>query len=145
MLRKMAAAFSMYSKIPMPYFELDDKDCDDIIMFLPLIGVVCAIAVYGVHAVAAAFGLPAAAEAAARIVRKCFFNAVMLLYEFKECYNNQSCSLRLSMTRTALPSLRVMDFGATRCTFGLMPSIVLIAPARLRSFSLACSSVNRSS
>lgn len=68
MLRKMAAAFSMYSKIPMPYFELDDKDCDDIIMFLPLIGVVCAIAVYGVHAVAAAFGLPAAAEAAAVIL-----------------------------------------------------------------------------
>ena len=40
LLKQMAIAFSMYSRIPMPIFEWEDKDYKKAIAFLPLIGVV---------------------------------------------------------------------------------------------------------
>ena len=45
-IRYIAAAFSMYTKIPMPHFELDGKDCSRAILFLPLPGIVIATCVY---------------------------------------------------------------------------------------------------
>ena len=40
LLKQMAIAFSMYSRIPMPIFEWEDKDYKKAIAFLPLVGVV---------------------------------------------------------------------------------------------------------
>ncbi len=37
-LKNLAAAFSLYSRIPMPRFELDDEDSSGVIAFLPLVG-----------------------------------------------------------------------------------------------------------
>ena len=45
-IRYIAAAFSMYTKIPMPHFELDGKDCSRAILFLPLPGILIATCVY---------------------------------------------------------------------------------------------------
>lgn len=45
-IRYIATAFSMYSKIPMPHFELTGKDCKRAILFLPLPGVIIATCVY---------------------------------------------------------------------------------------------------
>ncbi|MCR5302495.1 MAG: adenosylcobinamide-GDP ribazoletransferase [Lachnospiraceae bacterium] len=45
-IRWFAAAFSMYSRIPMPHFELDGKDFERAILFLPAVGAVIGTCVY---------------------------------------------------------------------------------------------------
>lgn len=39
-IRQLLAAFSMYTRIPMPHFELKDEETSGVIMFLPLIGAI---------------------------------------------------------------------------------------------------------
>ena len=39
-LKRIAIAFSMYSRIPMPIFEWEDDDYKKAIAFLPLVGLV---------------------------------------------------------------------------------------------------------
>ena len=39
-LKSLLAAFSMYTRIPMPHFDLKDEDAGGAIMFLPLVGAV---------------------------------------------------------------------------------------------------------
>ena len=39
-LKRIAIAFSLYSRIPMPVFEWEDEDYKGAIAFLPLVGVV---------------------------------------------------------------------------------------------------------
>ncbi len=45
-IRQIGAALSLYSKIPMPYYEWTDKDIACAIMYLPLVGVVIAALEY---------------------------------------------------------------------------------------------------
>lgn len=56
-IRKIAASFTMYSKIPVPFIRFEDKDYENIIAFLPLTGLVIAVIMYVVRylAVLAAF------------------------------------------------------------------------------------------
>ena len=55
-------------------------------------------------------------------------------FHFLENFNYPYLSgLRLSMTRTALPSLRVMDLGATSLTLAEMPSMAFRAATRFFS------------
>ena len=39
-IRQLFAAFSMYTRIPMPHFELKDEETSGVIMFLPIIGAI---------------------------------------------------------------------------------------------------------
>ncbi len=45
--RWLAAAFSMYSKIPVPGFKTKEDDMKNCIMFLPLVGLVVAAVLFG--------------------------------------------------------------------------------------------------
>lgn len=47
MIKKLIAAFSIYSRIPMPHMS-GDEDYEGAITFLPLVGIVIAAAMYGV-------------------------------------------------------------------------------------------------
>lgn len=49
-LKGIAAAFSRYSRIPMPYFEYDGEVMKYNLVFLPLIGMVTGFLSYGVYA-----------------------------------------------------------------------------------------------
>lgn len=46
-LRLIGASFSMYSRLPMPRFEMKDDDMKNCIMFLPLTGLICGAALFG--------------------------------------------------------------------------------------------------
>ena len=46
-IKSMVIAFSMYSKIPMPHLELDEKDMKYVMGFFPLIGLITGTLVYG--------------------------------------------------------------------------------------------------
>lgn len=46
-LKSMILAFSMYSKIPMPHLELEEKDMKYVMGFFPLVGLVLGGCVYG--------------------------------------------------------------------------------------------------
>lgn len=58
MLRSLAIAFSMYSKIPMPQFEWKDKNLKYSLCFFPLIGVVIGACVLGFGWIAEKTQLP---------------------------------------------------------------------------------------
>ena len=57
-IRKIAASFTMYSKIPVPFIRFEDKDHEDIVAFLPLTGLVIAVIMYGVRYLAAKLSFP---------------------------------------------------------------------------------------
>ena len=46
-IKSLVIAFSMYSKIPMPHLELDEKDMKYVMGFFPLIGLITGAYVYG--------------------------------------------------------------------------------------------------
>ena len=46
-IKSLVIAFSMYSKIPMPHLELDEKDMKYVMGFFPLIGLITGALVYG--------------------------------------------------------------------------------------------------
>ena len=46
-IKSLVIAFSMYSKIPMPHLELDEKDMKYVMGFFPLIGLITGTLVYG--------------------------------------------------------------------------------------------------
>ena len=46
-IKSLVIAFSMYSKIPMPHLELDEKDMKYVMGFFPLIGFITGALVYG--------------------------------------------------------------------------------------------------
>ena len=46
-IKSMVIAFSMYSQIPMPHLELDEKDMKYVMGFFPLIGLITGTLVYG--------------------------------------------------------------------------------------------------
>ena len=46
-IKSLVIAFSMYSKIPMPHLELDEKDMKYVMGFFPLIGLMAEAYVYG--------------------------------------------------------------------------------------------------
>ena len=46
-LKRIAIAFSLYSRIPMPVFEWEDEDYKGAIAFLPLVGAVIGAVIYG--------------------------------------------------------------------------------------------------
>lgn len=48
-LRRIAAAFSLYSRIPIPRALTGDGDIENVVVFLPIIGVVIAMIMYGLH------------------------------------------------------------------------------------------------
>lgn len=57
-IRKIAASLSMYSKIPMPFFKLEDEDFENVVIFLPLAGAVIAVLILAVKYVMTALGCP---------------------------------------------------------------------------------------
>ena len=46
-IKSLVIAFSMYSKIPMPHLELDEKDMKYVMGFFPLIGLITGALAYG--------------------------------------------------------------------------------------------------
>ncbi|MBO4266337.1 MAG: adenosylcobinamide-GDP ribazoletransferase [Lachnospiraceae bacterium] len=56
-IKKMIAAFSIYSRIPMPHLSADE-DYEGAITFLPLVGVVIAAAMYGLSYLLHLLGCP---------------------------------------------------------------------------------------
>lgn len=57
-IRSIAAAFSMYSRIPMPHFDINEKDAKNAIAFLPLVGAVIAIIMHFAIRFLKGFGIP---------------------------------------------------------------------------------------
>ena len=47
-IRSMIVAFSLYSKIPMPIFEWRDEDLKHNLVFLPWVGALIGLLVYGI-------------------------------------------------------------------------------------------------
>jgi len=45
-MKSLMLALSMYSAIPMPYFDADEKDCDMAICFFPIVGIIIGIIEY---------------------------------------------------------------------------------------------------
>ena len=58
LIRKIIVAFSMYSQIPMPRFEWQEKDMKHIIVFLPWVGAVIGILTLGLMRLAGMIVLP---------------------------------------------------------------------------------------
>lgn len=58
-IRSIAAAFSMYSRIPMPHFDINEKDAKGAIAFLPLVGAVIAAVMHFALRFLKGFGIPA--------------------------------------------------------------------------------------
>ena len=46
-IKSLVIAFSMYSKIPMPHLELEEKDMRYVMGFFPLAGLVIGAVIYG--------------------------------------------------------------------------------------------------
>ena len=58
LIRKIIVAFSMYSQIPMPRFEWQEKDTKHIIVFLPWVGAVIGILTWGLMQISEMIILP---------------------------------------------------------------------------------------
>ena len=48
-IKSLVIAFSMYSKIPMPHLELEEKDMRYVMGFFPLVGAVTGLIMYGLY------------------------------------------------------------------------------------------------
>lgn len=62
-LKSLILAFSMYSKIPMPQLELEEKDMRYVMGFFPLVGLAVGGCVYGWYQLAGAFQFNAVSTA----------------------------------------------------------------------------------
>ncbi len=62
-LRWIAAAFLMYTRIPVPGFKMKDEDMKNCIMFLPLAGVIIAGIMFALAKVMSTIGIPLTAKA----------------------------------------------------------------------------------
>lgn len=57
-IKSLVIAFSMYSKIPMPHLELEEKDMRYVMGFFPLVGVVIGLMMYAVYKVSYYLNMP---------------------------------------------------------------------------------------
>lgn len=62
MIKSIITAFSMYSKIPMPRLSLQEEDMKHAIVFLPWIGAVIGLLIYGCSVLFPLFEIPVAAQ-----------------------------------------------------------------------------------
>jgi adenosylcobinamide-GDP ribazoletransferase len=56
-IKSLLLAFSMYSKIPMPQVEMDEKDMKYVMAFFPLVGLVVFVCIYIVYRLSLIFSL----------------------------------------------------------------------------------------
>ena len=56
--KSLVIAFSMYSKIPMPHLELEEKDMRYVMGFFPLVGAVTGLIMYGLYKISGYLYVP---------------------------------------------------------------------------------------
>lgn len=57
-IKSLVIAFSMYSKIPMPHLELEEKDMRYVMGFFPLVGAVTGLIMYVLYKISGYFYVP---------------------------------------------------------------------------------------
>lgn len=57
-IKSLVIAFSMYSKIPMPHLELEEKDMRYVMGFFPLVGAVTGLIMYGLYKISGYLYVP---------------------------------------------------------------------------------------
>ena len=57
-IKSLVIAFSMYSKIPMPHLELEEKDMRYVMGFFPLVGVVIGLIMYALYKITYYLNMP---------------------------------------------------------------------------------------